>query len=115
MSAKSGGGRSSTELIDDILAEAQADYLGLWWILRKVDQYRPELSGRERQEFTLRLLEDLLRDTRLVAGDVQQTDPEFIPRAGEPAEIIRQVRVAWDDLRGEPDLGDVVWFAAPDR
>jgi hypothetical protein len=38
-----------------------------------------------------------------------------VTRGGEPAAIIRQVRAAWDDLGSEPDLGDVVWFAAPGR
>lgn len=97
----------------DILAEANDDYLGLWWILLKVDQHLPGLSADVRRHFTVAFLKDLLSSGLLVAGDLQEGDPEFAVRPGSAVEVMNRIEEDWHSLQTEPSLGDVVWFAKP--
>src|SRR5437773_12218411 len=56
-------------LTAEILAEARRDYLGLWWIVRKLRERLPGLSASEQRIATLEFLRPLLESGDLVAGE----------------------------------------------
>jgi hypothetical protein len=101
------------QITAELVAEAQGDYIGLWEVVRRVKELLPALPAKARQDFTLELLTGILSSGKLVAGDLRAGKPEFLPWGGEVSTIMARIAEEWDALGHDPDIGDIVWLAAP--
>jgi hypothetical protein len=100
-------------LKDEIIAEAQRDYLGLWWIVHKVREHLPGLSVAERRTATLDLLRPLLESRELVAGEPSTDGRTFSAWGGNASEVLARIEEAWSAGSGDPDIGNIVWLTSP--
>jgi hypothetical protein len=100
---------------DQILDEAQRDYLGLWWIARTIMEGVPGLSPAERRQRTLGFIEEMIGRGRLVAGVPSKGGHGFTKWEGTASEIASQISAAWKPGGPDPDLGDIVWLTAPEE
>ena len=96
-------------LLDQVHEECVDDYVGLWSIVRDVSTALPNSTPTEIMSFTMALLDQLLCQRRVVAGDFAQ-DGTFHPWNLSTAEIIGKVKREWERLGRHPDIGEVAWF-----
>ncbi len=97
----------------EVLAEARRDYIGIWWIVRKISKNLPQLSAEERRERAIRLIDAMLSSGELIAGMPSKDGHSFERSAGSPSEIVSQIAAAWKPGDPDPDIGDLVWLTAP--
>jgi len=96
-----------------VIAEAKRDYLGLWWIVRKVREHFPELSVSERKTATLELLRPFLQSRELIAGQPSKDGRTFSTWGGDASEVLARIDESWPEMREDPDIGEIVWFTSP--
>ena len=99
-------------LKQDVLAECQDDYVGLWSVVRDVRRHLPVSDAAEIQDVTLRLLTDLLGARLIAAGNPSSDGRAFKPWELQPAAAIQRIRTEWRSLGREPDIGEIVWFSS---
>ena len=97
----------------DVIAEAERDYLGLWWIVRKLQEHRPGLSAFEGRAATLEFLRPLLQSGELVAGELSSDGSTFFAWDGTASEIVSRIAEAWPAGGADPDIGEIVWLTTP--
>jgi hypothetical protein len=96
-----------------VRAAASEDHLGLWWVVRIINDQWRGASEESLHEFVLTFLEDELASGSLIAGFPTETGG-FARWTGRPEEIIHEVDRRWRELGRRPSLGDVVWLTAPE-
>ena len=98
------------ELAEDLRLECQEDHVGLW---RVVACLRAEgvTDPMERRKEALAVAEYLLA-AGVEAG--QFYGQEWQAWSLDPGAALKRIADGWKALGREPDLGDVVWFTAPD-
>ena len=97
-------------ILDEIIAEAKADEVGLWFIIGRI---RDHFAGKEPlflQETTLQCVTELLASGEVVAGYYKPDGSGIDVWDMEPERIVSRVRLAWDELGREPNIGDIVVF-----
>lgn len=99
-------------LIGRFLAEAQDDQVGLWEIVREVEQR--SASGASALEETLAVVRELLSHG-LQAGDPPYSTDGYRAWADQrPDAVIERIRREWAALGRAPNIPDIVWFGLPD-
>ena len=94
----------------DVIAECGDDYVGLWSIVRRV-RTAGVTSYPQLRTTTISLLNDLLRQGKIVAGQFRNKLFEQWHESRE--EIMERIEREWIDLGREPTIGDIVWFVQP--
>ncbi len=97
----------------EILAEAKRDYLGLWWIVRKMQEHMPSLPATQRRAATLEFLRRLLESRELVAGEPRSEGQAFARWDGSASEILGRIEASWPAGANDPDIGGDIWFTSP--
>jgi hypothetical protein len=98
---------------EEVLAEARRDYIGVWWIVRKISRKLPQLSAEERRESAIRLIDAMRSSGQLIAGVPTKDGRGFERSGGSPSEITSQIAAAWKPGGPDPDIGDLIWLTAP--
>jgi hypothetical protein len=94
-----------------ILDECREDYVGLWSIVREVQDIPIERS--KIVETTLALLRGLLVEGKIVAGTFHG---ERFQKWEMPVNsIIARIDLEWRKLGRDPNIGEIVWFTASDE
>jgi hypothetical protein len=113
------------QIKNGIFQEFHEDDVGLWSILWDV---RYALNGgtypgpgedrsdpREVRRLTMSLVRELLESGKVWAGFPTPDGRGFVPWKLTPDEAVARINAAWDALGREPNIGDIVWFAAADE
>jgi len=98
-----------------IVAEGEEDHLGFWSIVRVVQGFLGTTDKKYVRCFTFALLSDLLASGQLVAEFPAPNGREFDVLSTPVDELLHQVGEAWDKLGRDPTIGEIIWFATPDR
>ena len=100
----------SQHLLSDLIEEAKADEVGLWFIIGRVR----DLFGIEDpvvlQATTLQYVTELLASGAVLAGYYKPDGSGVEPWDMEPMKISSLIKQAWDELGREPNIGDIVVF-----
>ena len=96
------------DLVDQFCTEARDDFVGLWEIVRQVEQRTgPGSAAREPTLAVIRAL--LVRGLR--AGDPPYSARGYRPWADqEPDAVIDRIRREWLALGRMPNIADIAWF-----
>jgi hypothetical protein len=100
-----------------LIEGAQTDTVGLWAVLWEIKQLMPSGSPDEIRRATLTAVRDALAGGHVVAGQFADHDVEtvaFSPWNVSADEAVARIDREWAALGREPNLGDIVWFVAPD-
>jgi hypothetical protein len=109
--------KNSKSLEDTILAECEDDYVGLWSIIRDVEDYlhcSDELTIRDE---TLAVIEHLLTTQQIEAGMPDADGRGFCAWPLPTTEVVDRIRTSWKPAGPRPDIGEIVWFnrRVPDK
>jgi hypothetical protein len=90
--------------------EIQTDCVGLWAVLWEVKERLPLLTPAESRKTVLAVVCEALEREVVVPGDF--VEMSFVPWEMSPREALERIESAWLALGREPNIGEVVWFAA---
>lgn len=97
----------------DLLDECRDDHVGLWSVIRYVEDEFPQENPERIREITLEVLGDLLTSGKLEAGYPDSNGVGFHPWPFPAEAIIEHVKSKWPPQGPRPNLGEVAWFTAP--
>lgn len=92
----------------EVLLECREDYVGLWSIVKRVQDTALERSRTT--HVTLSIIRKLLQEGSVVAG--QFGGNEFKLWNAPPEEIVATIASEWERLGRDPTLGEIVWLTA---
>jgi len=103
---------AETERLADLFyAEAREDLVGLWEIVKEVEERTG--PGEDAPERALELVRALLR-RGLRAGDSPYSAGGYRPWPNqEPDAVIDRIRREWLALGRTPNIPDIAWFDLP--
>jgi hypothetical protein len=92
----------------DILTECEEDHVGLWSIIRDVEDYFPKKDVTAIREQTLEILRELLQQHEIKAGFPTETG-KFLPLQISPEKVMERIEAEWPPDR-LPTIGEGLWF-----
>lgn len=98
----------------EFLSESYDDYVGLWSLVRRIKLQMDNDNPTRVRELTIALLAELLHKGLIKAG-IPRTTGEFEEWRTNPNEIVKRIEKEWDQLVGEPNIGDIVWFTTTEK
>ncbi len=101
--------RVNIELLITLLNEFNDDYVGLWSVIREIEEF--EKNAESVKQKVLGLILYLLKNKFIIAG-VPSRDGRFVRWEGDAMDIIHTIKSEWDKLGHKPDIGDIVWFTS---
>lgn len=107
--------QSTESLRQSLLTECEEDHVGLWSVIRDVED---ELQGANEAEIrreTLDIVYELLKSGMIEAGFPDSNGQDFHPWPFPPEDIINQIKKSWKSKESRPGLGEVVWFTKSGR
>ncbi len=94
-----------------IVRECEEDHVGLWSIVRDVEEAYPSKDLAAVRRATLKILYDLLVRRQVSAGYPTETG-KFRSLRLPPAGLIARIEAEWPADR-RPAMGESVWFTKP--
>lgn len=100
------------KLRDKVLARSRDDYVGLWVVIKQLDE-EYGVPGDALREQTLEVVRELLK-LGLLAGDPPYSVTGYGPWQDQrPDAVIERIRAEWIALGRTPSIPDTVWFSTP--
>ncbi|MEX0710976.1 MAG: hypothetical protein WD278_01420 [Pirellulales bacterium] len=96
-------------LKQSILSECEEDHVGLWSVIRDVEESFPKEAEADIRTRVLALLHELLRAHEIQAGFPAPNGREFHPLRIAPDEVLVRIEAAWP-LGRRPTIGEGLWF-----
>ena len=97
-------------LVESYLKECRQDYVGLWQLTSALKR-EGIVDPTERRQEALAIAQALL-ESGMQAG---QFDRKKWSAWALPSDAtVDRIRTEWEALGHEPDIGDIVWFVAPE-
>ena len=94
----------------DILAESEDDYVGLWSVIKDVEEALPDDDETALRNHVLELLHDLLMRHQITAGFPTKTGRRFRSLNLGPEGILARIRADWP-VGSRPTIGEGLWFS----
>lgn len=97
-----------------VLEECDEDHVGLWSVVRTVQEFLGTQESKYVKCLTFVLLNDLLASGEIQAGFPAPNGRGFTPWNMPVDSVIRQIDVEWQKLGRDPNIGEIVWFTTFD-
>ena len=95
-------------LKQSILTECEEDYVGLWSVIRDVEDHFPKKGEAAIREQVLRLLLELLLANEIRAGFPDE-EGKFRSLRTTPEKILERIAAEWSPGQ-RPTIGEGLWF-----
>ncbi|MEX2121052.1 MAG: hypothetical protein WD847_15785 [Pirellulales bacterium] len=92
-----------------IVSECEEDHVGLWSVIRDVEESFPKEAEAVIRARVLTLLDELLRAQEIQAGFPAPNGREFRPLTIAADEVLARIEAAWPVGR-RPTIGEGPWF-----
>lgn len=102
---------ATTSLKQSILAECEDDYVGLWSIIRDVEDELTGASEAKIRDETLDVLCELLKSGQIVAGFPDSNGQDFHPWPFPAQIVFDKIKESWKPTN-RPQMGEMVWFTS---
>lgn len=99
------------EVIADLLAECQADHVGLWEVVQAVQTDLRIREPAEVRSATLEIVRQLINHAGVEAGFPTPDGRNFQPWPISKESVVNRIADEWDALGRLPNIGDIVWFS----
>lgn len=102
------------EELQRVLAqEVQSDSVGLWALVWELKQRLPSVPVAEARMTVLAVVGAAIERGNVVPGDF--VEMRFVPWGISSHAALERIESAWIALGRDPDIGEIVWFAAATR
>ena len=102
------------QLVDELLACAEEDWLALWMIAQDVEELLGVEDLNENLEVTITLVKELLKRGFRAGESPLLSAAHFIAWPDQdPQNVASLIRRQWMHRGTLPEWGDCPWFAAP--
>jgi hypothetical protein len=91
-----------------ILAECEEDHVGLWSVVREVEEHFPRHDEAAIRDRVLSVLRELLLEKKIKAGFPTEAGKFRSLRIG-PEKVLHRIESEWPVGR-RPSIGDGLWF-----
>jgi hypothetical protein len=98
----------------DILTECEEDHVGLWSVIRDVEDAFPSSNPADVRDRVLRLLHELLVTQEIKAGFPTANGQGFRSLRGSPDKVLERIKEEWPVGR-RPTIGEGIWFTKAKR
>lgn len=98
----------------NILSECEEDHVGLWSVIRDVEDFVPVKDETAIRNHVLNLLRELLVAGEIHAGFPTPDGGGFQPLQIAPDEVLARIEAEWPVDR-RPTIGEGLWFTAKDK
>lgn len=95
-------------LKQSILTECEDDHVGLWSVIRDVEEFLPKRGEIVVRDQVLKLLHELLVAHEIKAG-FPTPEGRFRSLKSDPGKIIAQIESDWP-IGHRPTIGEGLWF-----
>jgi hypothetical protein len=95
---------------EQVLAECEDDFVGLWAIIRALEDTVGSMSPPLLRALTIEFLTPLLHGKEIEAGKVAPDGRHFVPIKESTEFVIKQLSHDWPPGGERPSLGDSLWF-----
>jgi hypothetical protein len=95
-------------LRQSILAECEEDHVGLWSVIRDVEESCPKRDYAAVRDQVLRLLHELLTTHEIKAG-YPTPEGRFRSLRAAPEKVLAQIEAEWP-IGQRPTIGQGLWF-----
>jgi hypothetical protein len=95
-------------LKQNVLTECEEDHVGLWSVVRDVEEAFPAQDGAAVRDHVLKLLRELLLADEIQAG-FPTADGRFRSLSMSPDDIMTRIEAEWP-LGRRPTIGEGLWF-----
>lgn len=96
-------------LKQNILTECEEDHVGLWSVIREVEEALPKRGSAAVRDQVLKLLHELLAAQEIQAG-FPTTTGRFRQLRGTPEKILARIEADWP-VGHRPTIGEGLWFS----
>ena len=106
------------EFYNDLIIEGMEDYVGLWEIIHEFHVKYPNKSQEEVQLMTLEALQEILETGFMKIGMFEYIDEKNLEYQVWELDInnsIQRVEKEWNELRREPNIGEVAWLVTTEK
>jgi hypothetical protein len=101
---------STLDLVkQSILTECEEDHVGLWSVIRDVEEFFPKADETTIRDQVLTLLDELLLAHEITAGFPTTDGQGFSPLRIAPDKILARIKADWPAGR-RPTIGEGLWF-----
>jgi hypothetical protein len=95
-------------LKQSILTECEEDHVGLWSVIRDVEEFLPKRDQMAVRDQVLSLLHELLVAHEIKAG-FPTSEGRFRSLKADPEKIIARIEAEWP-IGHRPTIGEGLWF-----
>ena len=99
---------ASESLKQSILSECEEDHVGLWSVIRDVEEFFPKMDEAALRDHVLQLLRELLLAKEIKAGFPTE-EGKFHALRIAPERILDRIKSEWP-LGRRPTIGEGLWF-----
>jgi len=103
------------ELLDELIAEAKADEVGLWLIVSTLSRQFGITDSKAIKVVTLQCIDQLLRTGHVIAGYYSRSGPKITAWQLDVDDTLTRIAREWDELGREPTIGDIVVFVGTEN
>lgn len=100
----------SNQLIDELKNEAKSDEVGLWLIIRVVQEDLGVTKPAEVKKTALHLIQKLISSGQIHAASYSSDGSGYVVWDGTVDDILKRISDEWDALKRTPNIGDIVTF-----
>jgi hypothetical protein len=100
-------------LRQSILTECEEDHVGLWSVIRDVEEFLPNRDDATVRDHVLRLLHELL-DTGEIKAGYPTPEGRFRALRASAEKVMARVEAAWPPGH-RPTIGEGPWFTRAKR
>ncbi|MCG8585793.1 MAG: hypothetical protein MI757_13890 [Pirellulales bacterium] len=101
---------------ENVSSECKEDHVGLWSVIREVQDDFGDVPPSKVKEITLYLVYAMLQTVGIRAGVPASNGRNFSSWTMTPDEAVKRISEEWDHLGRLPSGGEIVWFTSlPDK
>ena len=99
------------DIVAELLAECENDHVGLWEVVRAVQDDLGIRDPAEVRSATLEIVRTLLDQPGVEAGFPAADGRHFDPWRVSKDKAMKKIEQQWEALGRTPNIGDIVWFS----
>jgi hypothetical protein len=100
------------DVLEQLVEECQVDHVGLWEIVRAVQDDLGSATAEETRELSMGFVRCLLKERGMLVGHPAPDGRDFLSWGLPADQAISRIEREWSALGRDPNIGEVAWFTS---